>query len=192
MLTPDQRLLLDVPTRFVSERLDFRAVQPGDGAALNTAIAESARELAEWMPWARPTPTPEQTELWVRQAHAKFHAREEFHYLLILRGTSTIVGDVGFHRIVWSVPLFEMGYWLRTSHTGRGLMTEAASAFTNFGFGTFGAQRIEIRCDARNTRSAAVARRAGYVLEGTLRHDSRDADNVLRDSHVFARLRPTP
>ena len=30
----------------------------------------------------------------------------------------------GLHRIDWAVPKFEIGYWARTSHAGRGYITE--------------------------------------------------------------------
>jgi RimJ/RimL family protein N-acetyltransferase len=50
------------------------------------------------------------------------------------------------------------------------------------------ARRIEIRCDARNTRSAAVAERAGYTLEARLHHDTRAPDGSLRDTLVYVKF----
>jgi RimJ/RimL family protein N-acetyltransferase len=52
-----------------------------------------------------------------------------------------------------------------------------------------GANRVEIRCDAKNERSAAVARRGGFPLEGTLRNEDRcPMTNELRDTLVFAKI----
>ena len=42
-----------------------------------------------------------------------------------------------------------------------------------------------IRCDARNTRSAAVAERLGFVREALLRNE-RDPHGELRDTLVFS------
>jgi RimJ/RimL family protein N-acetyltransferase len=50
------------------------------------------------------------------------------------------------------------------------------------------ANRVEIRCDARNTRSRSVAERCGYVLDGTLRRDTITTDGHLRDTLVFSML----
>ena len=50
------------------------------------------------------------------------------------------------------------------------------------------AQRLIIRCDARNLRSARVAERAGYRLEATLRREMRAPDGSLRDTLQFVRL----
>ena len=70
--------------------------------------------------------------------------------------------------IEWSIPKFEIGYWLRTTLIGKGYMTEAVVALTKMAKETLKANRIEIRCDERNVRSRRVAERAGYRLEGIL------------------------
>jgi RimJ/RimL family protein N-acetyltransferase len=60
---------------------------------------------------------------------------------------------------------------------------------TRFLFGDLRAERVEIRCDSRNMRSAALASRAGYVLEAVLKRESRANDDTLRDTMVFAMLK---
>jgi RimJ/RimL family protein N-acetyltransferase len=88
------------------------------------------------------------------------------------------------------VPRFEIGYWLHSDYTGRGLATEAVVALADFAFETLEAQRVEIRCDAGNERSAALARRAGFPLEATLHnHERRHLTDELRDTLIFARIR---
>jgi RimJ/RimL family protein N-acetyltransferase len=68
-------------------------------------------------------------------------------------------------------------------------MTEAVKGIADFAFTQLEARRVEIRCDARNEKSAAVARRAGFDLEGHLRHETRDHNNALRDTLIFSRVR---
>ena len=48
---------------------------------------------------------------------------------------------------------------------------------------------MEIRCDPRNERSAAVPRRLGYTLDATLRANARGPDGEMRDTQVWALLR---
>ena len=86
--------------------------------------------------------------------------------------------------------MFEIGYWLRTPHCGKGYMNEAVAAIERMCFELFKAARMEIRCDARNVRSRRVAERAGYTLEGILRHQERAPDGELRDTCVYAKLPP--
>ena len=183
-------LLLDVPESFESERLTIRSPRFGDGAELYSAVAETMDSLRQWMPWALMPQNAEVLEEYARRTHVQYLARENFGLLLWLKGTQTVVGGSGLNLLDWSVPMFEIGYWCRKRFERQGYITEAVHAITRFGFESLNAERIIIRCDANNARSAAVARRAGYMLEGVMRHDSRTVDtNELRDTQQFAMLR---
>ncbi|MBP6787780.1 MAG: GNAT family N-acetyltransferase [Candidatus Promineofilum sp.] len=186
----DNPILLDFPYSFETERLIIRGPLPDDAAPLRQAVVESQPELKPWMPWAVEVPSEEWYRVRVREGRLKFLAREDLWMMLTLKENGLMIGGSGLHRIDWSVPKFEIGYWARTSHAGQGYITEAVNGITRFAFETLGAQRVEIRCDVNNERSAAVARRAGFTHEGTLRHDARDhITGGLRDTHVFAQVR---
>jgi RimJ/RimL family protein N-acetyltransferase len=182
-------LLLDFPDQFETERLLIRAPHPGDGRMLNAAIIESLDALLPWMPWAHAPQSPDDSEGYARRCAAQWLQREELPLLLLHRDTGAFVGASGLVRIHWDVPLMEIGYWVATPFAGAGYVTEAVIGITGFAFEHLQAERLEIRCDSRNTRSAAVAERAGYRLEATLRRQMRDVQGNLRDTLVYARLR---
>ncbi|MFO7662899.1 MAG: GNAT family protein [Chloroflexota bacterium] len=187
----DNPILFDFPYGFDTERLTVRGPLPEDAVPLREAVLESQSALKPWMPWAVDVPTVEQYQVRVREGRLKFLAREDLWMIILLRNTGTIVGCTGLHRIDWKVPRFEIGYWVRSSCAGQGYITETVNGLTDFAFETLGARRVEIRCDVRNIRSAAVARRAGYPLEATFRHDARDhISGGLRDTYIFAKVRP--
>ncbi|HEX2739276.1 MAG TPA: GNAT family N-acetyltransferase, partial [Rubrobacter sp.] len=117
-----------------------------------------------------------------------FLERSELRLHLYLKGTETLVGSSGLHRIDWEVPKFEIGYWCRTLFTGRGYTTEAVRGITAFAFDALGARRVEIRCDSRNLPSARVAERAGFKLEGELRNNEVATDTGLRDTLIRAMI----
>lgn len=183
-------ILLDFPYSFDTERLTIRGPLPGDGAELRAAVAESQNELKSWLPWAVTIPTAEEYEERVRRGQLKFLAREDLWLMLLLKGTKTIIGGSGLHRMDWNVPRFEIGYWVRASFARQGYITEAVDGITNFAFDILGAKRVEIRCDAKNERSIAVARRLGFIHEGTLCCDDRHhLTNDLRDTMIFSKIR---
>ncbi len=182
-------LLLNFPSAFETERLRLRAVRSGDGRAVYEAVAESLEHLRLWMPWATHRLTLADIELNARRAAISWLRREELNFALIRQADGLLLGRCSLHHIDWDVPCFEMGYWLRTSCEGQGYMTEAVRGLTAFTFDKLNAARIEIRMDTRNTRSRAVAERAGYTREGHLRHDRRGTDGALADTYLYARLR---
>ncbi len=179
-------ILLDFPDSFETERLTIRSPMPGDGAELQAAVAESIDDLRPWMPWADHVPTVEEEEEAVRQGRARFLKREDLWLLLFLKGTHTLVGGSGLHRINWDVPSFEIGYFVRSRFARQGYITEAVRGVTRFAFETLGARRVEIHCDARNERSRRVAERAGFELEATLHKHALAPDGNLRDTLIYA------
>jgi RimJ/RimL family protein N-acetyltransferase len=185
----DNPLLFDFSDSFETERLLIRAPRPGDGQTVNEAIAESYDNLHPWVPWAKTLPTLKENEEFMRRSAARFLQREDLGFLLFRKSDGLFVGGTGLHRMDWSVPRFEIGYWIRSSLEGQGYITEAVKGLTHFTFETLRAERIEIRCDSNNERSAAVARRCGYVLEGQLRRDGRKPDGNLRDTLLFSMIR---
>jgi RimJ/RimL family protein N-acetyltransferase len=71
---------------------------------------------------------------------------------------------------------------------GHGYITEAVHRLTQLAFETLGFQRVEIRCEAANQRSAAVAVRAGYTLEAHLRNQRRNPLGELADTLIHAKI----
>lgn len=183
-------ILRDFPHSFETERLTIRCPMPGDGPELNAALIESWDSLRPWMPWAGgEKPTVEESEANVRFAYTKFLNREDLRLSLFLKGTGTMVGSSGLHRMKWDVPSFEIGYWARKQYEGQGYITEAVAGITEFAIEQLGARRIEIRCDAQNHRSAAIPRRLGFELEGILKNEDRHhLSGDLRDKMIFAKV----
>lgn len=186
MPAPREPILRDFPDQLETERLLIRAPRPGDGAAGNAAIRESEAELRPWMPWVHPLPSPDDTEQVYRQMAAQWLTRESLPLILLRKEDGLFVGGSGLMCRDWSVPFFEIGYWVRTSLQGQGYITEAVRAQTRFAFDMLGARRVEIRMDARNMLSTRVAERAGYTLEGRLRHFVRDVEGKLADLLIYA------
>ncbi|HET9648012.1 MAG TPA: GNAT family protein [Microlunatus sp.] len=65
----------------------------------------------------------------------------------------------------------QIGYWIAPSARGRGYATRAAILVTRWLFDR-GAARVFLTVVAGNDGSVAVARRAGFVYEGTMRAQS--------------------
>lgn len=83
----------------------------------------------------------------------------------------------------------ELGYWLGESFWGRGIMTSAVAAFTDWAFHQFDLQRIYAEPFANNAGSTRVLEKAGYICEGRLRANV-FKDGAILDSLIYARCRP--
>jgi RimJ/RimL family protein N-acetyltransferase len=104
--------------------------------------------------------------------------------------STRLVGGAGLHPRIGAGGL-EIGYWIRTDSTGAGLATETAAALTAAAFEVPGVERVEIRCDPRNLKSAAIPRHLGYTLTTTLEANTVTPQGAPRDTMVWTLTRAT-
>jgi RimJ/RimL family protein N-acetyltransferase len=174
----------DEPLR--TERLVIRCWRPGDAGLLKEAIDSSLPELGQWMPWAATEPSPiESLTERIDKFRRAFEEGRDWTYGLFDPGQTRVIGGAGLHRRGEPERL-EIGYWIRSSETGRGLATEAAAALATVAFREHGVTAVEIRCDPRNTASAAVPRRLGFRHVQTLRGEETAPDGSSRDTMVWS------
>jgi RimJ/RimL family protein N-acetyltransferase len=105
---------------------------------------------------------------------------------IIHRETGRFLGGTGLHRIDWNLRSFEIGYWIRKTGQGGGHVTDAVKLLSALAFDKLEANRVFIRCAAENLRSAAVAKRAGFVYEGSIRNSIKDANGAMHDALMFS------
>ena len=166
-----------------------RPYRPEDAPLLQAAVAESRDHLRPWMPWADTHQTVEESLDWINRVRANWITRSDMAIAMFdAADPNRYLGGTGLHPRNWDVPYFEIGYWIRPTATGQGHVTEAVTLLTRFAIDVLGAKRVEIRCDERNTPSASVARRAGFVFEGVRRNDALDTEGNVRNTLYFSRV----
>lgn len=174
--------------RILTRRLVLRCWQPSDAAGLKAAIDASLEHLRPWMPWAEQEPEDLAAKVErLRRWRGKFDLDHDFVYGVFDRDETTVLGGTGLHTRVGEGAR-EIGYWIHADHINQSLATEAAAALTRVAFEIDGVTRVEIHCDPRNVRSAAVPRKLGFVHEATLRQRKIGADGELRDTMIWTLL----
>lgn len=79
----------------------------------------------------------------------------------------------------------EVGYWLGEAFWGRGIVTEALTAVTQYAIEQHDLTRVFALPFAGNAASCRVLEKAGYVLEARL-HRSAIKDGVIQDQCQYA------
>ena len=186
-------ILLQLPLEVHTEHLLLRVPRTGDGESLHEAIAESVVELRRFLaslPWVAAEQSVESSEIFCRNAESNFIARRDLPYLMWEKASGSVIGATGLHRTDWNTPKTEIGYWCRTSRTGKGFTSEAVEALVEVAFEQLKVSRVELITDAENLGSRRVAQRCRFELEGILRNERRAPDGTLRNTCVYSRLPP--
>src|SRR5690349_23643461 len=130
-------------------QVSLRRWRGDDAAELLAAVIESQEHLRPWMPWAESYDENRAVE-YLRECDAEWEAGSSFAYAIVVSGQ--IAGSAGLHNRVGEGGL-EIGYWVHSRWTGRGIATDAAAALSNAALALPGIERVEIYHDAANAAS---------------------------------------
>lgn len=191
---PKYHTLIPLFDELRGSRVVVRPYRLDDADQIFAAVEESRQHLWPWLPWVAQHQTIEDTRDFILRTQARWLLREDMTVGFFEAESGRYLGGSGLHPRgnAWDVPALEIGYWVRASAEGHGYVAETVRLLADYAFNSLGAQRVMIHCDARNTRSAAVAERLGFVREALLRHDARAADGELRDTLVFSLIPSDP
>lgn len=148
---------------------------------------DSDRErLREFLPWVDATKSVEDQIWYINECLKDWDQGTLFDYAIFTK-ENDYVGSIGAHSIQWANNCCELGYWLHSQYEGKGFISEAVQGLEKILF-ELGFNRIEIRCDPNNRKSAAVPLRNNYQFEGVLRQEKLFRDKY-RDTAVYAKLK---
>jgi ribosomal-protein-alanine N-acetyltransferase len=142
-------------------RVALRVLQRSDREPF-LALARESRELHR--PWTYPPERSDQfDDLYARSR------REDFACLLacLVEDARGIVGVFTISQIVrGAFQSAYLGYYANQRHAGQGLMREAMEQVLDHSFGPLALHRLEANIQPGNQPSIALARGAGFRLEG--------------------------
>jgi len=153
-----------------SKRLLIRPHDVRDIDELLTAVLESTSELSPWLPWCHPAFSKDELVAFMNISRKAWADGSQHQFAIFDAATGLALGGIGLNHIAKSNRLANMGYWVRTSATGRGVASEAAKLVAAYGFRNLGLSRIEIAAIPGNAASRRVAEHAGAKFEAVVRN----------------------
>lgn len=140
-----------------------------------------------WLGWVKTTNSFNDTLNFLEIVDNDWKNNSQFVYEIYV--ADVFIGLISIINVAWSHKRAEIGYWLDTDYTGNGYISEAVALVEKELFDN-DFNRIVIHTDVLNQRSANVAIKAGYKLEGILRQNIYSEPNLrYRDQNVFSKLR---
>ena len=169
-------------------RLVLRPFRRRDVSPVHEAVMASLTDLAAWLPWAASNYSRSVTQQFLRDSVGAWSENRAHDFAIRLREDSDRhLGNVS----VWwtSKPneAGELGYWVRSDETSRGICTEATARVLQVAFEELGMHRVSVRIAVGNRASERVAEKLGFTQEGLLRDEVR-VGSVWMDHTVWGLL----
>jgi len=142
-----------------------RRFEPADAPSLFAAVQASLVELVYWMPWCKENYALEDAQNWIRYTEEAWSNRSDFPLGIFEASTGSVVGGTGINQINKAYRIGNIGYWVSTPHTGRGVARFAAKQAATLGFKELGLTRLEIIVLSHNLTSQTVAESIGAARE---------------------------
>jgi ribosomal-protein-serine acetyltransferase len=181
------------PARILVGDLVIRRWRSEDLDNVQRAVSESIQQLRPWLAWANDE----------RSAQAEFleatalgwEQGERFEYA-IEDPQGSLLGSAGLMRRIGPGGL-EIGYWVHSAHTRRGIAKLAAAALSAAAFRLPWVDHVEIHHDKENLASGAVPAGLGFqMIEEVYKAPMAAADSghdliwrLSRDSYPESRAR---
>jgi RimJ/RimL family protein N-acetyltransferase len=173
-----------------TESVRIRPYRLDDGWEIVGAVHESLAELTPWMPWAHAAYALHESQQWLHVQIAAFELRTAFEFAMVGPG-GEYLGGCGLNQLDPANRRANLGYWVRSSATRRGVATAAVRLLREWAFGSTDLVRLEILAAVGNAASCRVAEKAGAVREGVLRSRLL-LHGATHDAMLFSFVRPAP
>jgi len=150
--------------------VSLRPLQMADCEAIYTSVRESINELSRWLPWCDPGYAPSDTAGFVGTSIRWWQEGSQFTFGIFDTTDGAHLGVIGVNHLNRQHGYANIGYWVRTSRTGRGFAPRAVRLVARFAFDSLGMARVEIAAEPDNLASRRVAEKAGATLEAVVRN----------------------
>lgn len=156
----------------LTPRLMIRPFRRRDVDDLVEAVTDSLQELERWLPWAHDGYGRGDATRFVRDSSAAWVEGRAYDFAIrFFDDDRTHLGNISVWPTSRRERSGEVGYWVRSSLSGRGIATEATARILQIGFEELGLHRITLRIAVGNRSSERVAEKLGFVQEGLLRKE---------------------
>jgi RimJ/RimL family protein N-acetyltransferase len=150
----------------------IRRFSKRDTAALNDAIRISLPDLNEWLPWARTNYQSGDAGAFIRDSLQAWKEDRAWDYTVRdLTDADRHLGNISMWTVSKLGKIAELGYWVRSDETSKGICTEAANAVLAEAFSSEGFHKVIMRIAVGNDASTRVAEKLGFTREGILREE---------------------
>ncbi|MCQ2010301.1 GNAT family N-acetyltransferase [Sporolactobacillus sp. STSJ-5] len=151
----------------IDNEISLKLIDLGDAERIFEMTDKSRDHLREWLPWLDMTRTVNDTRAFIQGAQRGYGENRSLTTVILFNGATA--GVIGFNELNMMNKTAQIGYWLGAGYQGKGLMTRAAAAMTDYAFNELGMHKVEIRAASGNKKSRAVPERLEFKQEGCIR-----------------------
>ncbi|MFO8068692.1 MAG: GNAT family protein [Alkalibacterium sp.] len=170
----------------VDEEISLKLKEIQDSTEIFALIDQSRMHLKQWMTWVDQVQSVEDIGEVTYKHLLEFTEQKAVHFVIMYE--DEIAGSVSIKDIDWSLRSAEIGYWLGSEYTGKGIMVRTVSSLLDYAFNKLNLHKIEIWAAEGNEKSRSIPERLGFVQEG-MRRDNELIDGKYVNMIIYGLLK---
>lgn len=161
----------------------LRELTSEDAGDLYALVDRNRKYLRQWLPWVDMQQGPHDSAQFIERATRDNQAGVAL--TLGIEHQGDIVGVIAFHEFDNANRQTSMGFWISSSHQGKGIVSSSCARLIEYAFTDLGLKRVVMRITEDNVPSRRVAERNGLAYEGTSRQSEWLYDHFV-DQVIYA------
>lgn len=161
----------------LDETLTVRMLSGRDVQSLQSLMKDTSEETKFWMPLLATLKTEEDCMQFIKHFLVLFSERRGVVAGLFYN--ENLIGLVSFNEIDHTKGIAFIGYMLKETYRGKGIMTVALRSFISYGFSEYRLREVRLRIASNNSASVRLAKRLHFSYERTIENAEK-----LRGSYV--------
>ena len=117
------------------------------------------------MSWCDADYSLREAQAWLASCQAAWLQESSYPFLIVETASQEVIGSVDINQLNREHNFGNIGYWVSSAHSGKGVATAAVTLILQFGFIETGFTRLEIVALTENTASRRVAEKVGASFE---------------------------
>lgn len=145
----------------------LRTYLEDDAAEHYLLVQENRKHLRPWLRWVDAHTKEANSLEYIRYTHGQQDAQQAL--MLGIFEDKKLIGEVGMYQWEKELKKAQIGYWIASTHQGKGILKLSLTRFFQYIFDSLGMNKLEVRFVPSNIRSAKLAESMGCKIEGVLR-----------------------
>ncbi|TGV00384.1 GNAT family N-acetyltransferase [Flavivirga rizhaonensis] len=134
------------------------------------------------------TKTLHDTTIYCQNIRDRVLKKSYFPFIISDLRANTFIGLIDVKNIDWNIPKAEIGYFIDAYYEGQGVISKSLGLVIEHLSETYQFKKLLCRANSSNIGSIAVAKKNGFVLEGTIKKDYKTTRGEIVDLDYYGRV----
>jgi ribosomal-protein-alanine N-acetyltransferase len=170
----------------ITENFIIDKLKHTDANELHLFIIDNAERFRRFFPLTLScNATVEKSAEYIEIKETEIQQKVNFTFAIREIDSKKIIGLIIIKKIDWTKRIGELAYCIGNNFEGKGLVTKAVKAISNFAYNELGLKTLQIIAHKTNLGSVKVAQNSSFIWKKTLLNEFTPTDEAPLDMELY-------